>query len=111
MAETRELQVLRCPACNAKFTNFSVYKKTVTCPACHNVITNPVAKYIFTENPDNEYEMQFAYATCPIVENSKLDPYDQGKEYKYLRCTFSHCPHLDNFPTLWDYRKDLRKEN
>ena len=39
MAETRELQVLRCPACNAKFTNFSVYKKTVTCPACHNVIT------------------------------------------------------------------------
>lgn len=40
MAETRELQVLRCPACNAKFTNFSVYKKTVTCPACHNVITN-----------------------------------------------------------------------
>lgn len=25
MAETRELQVLRCPACNAKFTNFSVY--------------------------------------------------------------------------------------
>lgn len=44
MAETRELQVLRCPACNAKFTNFSVYKKTVTCPACHNVITNPVAE-------------------------------------------------------------------
>ena len=38
MAETRELQVLRCPACNAKFTNFSVYKKTVTCPDRKSVV-------------------------------------------------------------------------
>ncbi len=44
MSETRELQILRCPACNAKFTNFSAYKKTITCPACHNVITNPIAE-------------------------------------------------------------------
>lgn len=89
---------------------YTTLGKTVTCPALNEKITLS-AKYIFTENPDNEYEMQFAYATCPIVENSKLDPYDQCEEYKYLRCTFSHCPHLDNFPTLWDYRKDLRKEN
>lgn len=30
---------------------------------------------------------KFSRASCPIVENSKKQPYEQCEDYKYLRCT------------------------
>ena len=65
------------------------------------------AKYRFTENPQNEYEVKFVYATCPIVENSQLPKDGQCEKYKYLRCILSNCDLLKDFPTLWDTRKNL----
>lgn len=65
------------------------------------------AKYRFTGNPENEYEVCFSRATCPIVENSKLHKDSQCEEYKYLMCLTSHCPLLADFPQLWDSRKPL----
>lgn len=81
MAETRELQVLRCPACNAKFTNFSVYKKTVTCPACHNVITNPVAETRKEDMPErmipfSTQESDFESALTNTLINQDYVPRD-----------------------------------
>lgn len=85
---------------------FTTLCKAIACPLLNEEITL-TAKYRFTDNPDNKYEVKFSYATCPVVENSKLKPYEQREEYKYLRCTFSHCPHLSSFPTLWDARNPL----
>lgn len=31
-------------------------------------------------------EWTFSRAECPIIANSKLNPYDQDLRYKYMRC-------------------------
>lgn len=80
--------------------------KAITCPLLNEKIVL-TAKYRFSNNANNKYEIKFSYATCPVVENSKLSPYEQCEEYKYMRCTISHCPHLSSFPTLWDARNPL----
>lgn len=36
---------------------------------------------------DDNKTAKFLRATCPIVENSKKQPYEQCEDYKYLRCT------------------------
>lgn len=40
----------------------------------------------------------FVRAECPIVENSKLSPYEQSENYKYMRCgNKSSCPLYTQF--------------
>ena len=62
---------------------YTILGKSVKCPQYNKDIVLS-AKYRFTQNPENEYEVRFAFATCPIIENSKLDKDNQRKEYKYL---------------------------
>lgn len=85
---------------------YTLISKAVLCPQYNKSVTL-LAKYRFTENPKNDYEVKFAYATCPIVENSKLPKYEQCEEYKYLDCFHSNCELLQDFPALWDARKEL----
>ncbi len=85
---------------------YTIIGKSVKCPQYNrNVVLS--AKYRFTDNPENEYEVKFSYATCPIVENSKLHKDEQRADYKYLNCFNPHCQHLDDFPQIWDSRKHL----
>lgn len=85
---------------------YTIIGKSVKCPQYNrNVVLS--AKYRFTDNPENEYEVKFSYATCPIVENSKLHKDEQREDYKYLNCFNPHCQHLDDFPQIWDSRKHL----
>lgn len=85
---------------------YTIIGKSVKCPQYNrNVVLS--AKYRFTDNPDNEYEVKFSYATCPIVENSKLHKDKQREDYKYLNCFNPHCQYLDDFPQIWDSRKHL----
>lgn len=42
MAETMQLQIVKCPACNQALTSFSAFKSTATCPRCGTVIKNPM---------------------------------------------------------------------
>lgn len=85
---------------------YTIIGKSVKCPQYNrNVVLS--AKYRFTDNPENEYEVKFSYATCPIVENSKLHKDEQREDYKYLNCFNPPCQHLDDFPQIWDSRKHL----
>jgi len=43
MAETMQLQIVKCPACNQTLTSFSAFKSTATCPRCGTVMKNPLA--------------------------------------------------------------------
>lgn len=86
---------------------FTTLGKSVDCPQFEDLSVTLSAKYYFTDNPENAYEVSFAYATCPIVENSRLPIYEQCEDYKYLRCLISDCPHLRDFPQTWDSRKAL----
>ena len=85
---------------------YTIISKFVLCPQ-YNKSIKLSAKYRFTENPWNDYEVKFAYATCPIMENSRLSKYDQSEEYKNFVCSRSGCDLLNDFPTLWDARKRL----
>ena len=85
---------------------YTLLGKSVFCPQYKkNVVLS--AKYRFTGNPQNEFEVEFAYATCPIVENSKLPKHEQSAEYKYLDCFRPNCELLRDFPDLWDSRNKL----
>lgn len=85
---------------------YTLISKAVLCPQYNETIVLS-AKYRFTENLKNEYEAEFAYATCPIRENSRSSKYDQPEKYKYLECSHSDCELLKDFPKLWDSRKRL----
>lgn len=88
---------------------YTLIGKSITCPQYHKKISIS-GKYYFTENPDNEYEVRFSHAICPIVENSKLNKEDQKEEYKYLQCfqPDEHCEFLDDFPRIFDARNSLK---
>lgn len=43
MAETMQLQIVKCPACNQTLTSFSAFKSTATYPRCGTVMKNPLA--------------------------------------------------------------------
>lgn len=81
-------------------TTFTTIGKTVTCP-CFNEQVTLTGKYSITDNSLNPYEAKFCYATCPIVENSKLPSYEQNEDYKYLRCINKDgkCKLLSDFPS------------
>lgn len=85
---------------------YTLIGKSVKCPQYNKYLVLS-AKYRFTENPNNDYEVCFAYATCPIRENAKLHKDEQCEEYKYLQCFQAHCKLLNDFPKLWDSRKSL----
>lgn len=85
---------------------YTILGKSVKCPQYNKDIVLS-AKYRFTQNPENEYEVRFAYATCPIIENSKLDKGNQRKEYKYLDRFNPDCKLLKDFPELFDSRNHL----
>lgn len=79
-------------------STYTTIGKTVICPCIKGKVTL-TGKYYLTDNPSNPYEAKFHYATCPIVENSKLPYYEQCEEYKYL-----HCPNMDE---LCDFLSDF----
>lgn len=85
---------------------YTLIGKSVLCPQYKKNITLS-AKYRYTGNSENEFEVQFCFATCPIQENSKLHKDDQHKEYKYLECFTPNCKHLTDFPLLWDSRENF----
>ena len=85
---------------------YTLLGKAVKCPQYNKTVVFD-AKYRYTGNPDNDYEVRFAYATCPIIENSKLHKDDQCEEYKYLQCFNPHCELLRDFPDIWDAREKL----
>ena len=104
------LQALPCRV-NVKgeksLTNYyTIIGKSVLCPQYNEKLVLS-AKYRFTGNPNNEYEVAFTYARCPIIENSKLSKDDQCDEYKYLQCFQPNCKLLKEFPSIWDARKSL----
>ena len=85
---------------------YTIIGKSVKCPQYKkDIVLN--AKYRYTGNPENEHEISFAYATCPIVEKSKLHKDNQCEEYKYLQCFQKNCEHLYSFPEIHDDRKEL----
>lgn len=88
--------------------DYTTMGKTMICPCFKESITI-IAKYQLSDNDDTPYEAYFKNATCPIVENSKLHPYEQSEEYKYVRCTLknAYCPLLTDFPKVVDVRKHL----
>ncbi len=46
MEETSKLQVLKCPACNAKLTYFFEFEQVITCPVCHNRMNSHVLQTV-----------------------------------------------------------------
>lgn len=87
-------------------STYTTIGKTIICP-CLKIEVTLKGKYYFTENENNPYEASFRYAICPIVENSKINTYEQDDEYKYLRCPNSNerCDHMFDFPKIIDARK------
>lgn len=87
-------------------SSYTTIGKTIVCPCYKEKITLS-GKYYFTENTANPYEVKFHYATCPIIENSKLPAFEQDEQYKYLKCLQSsgHCDELFNFPKILDAEK------
>lgn len=85
---------------------YTIIGKSVKCPQYDKTIVLS-AKYHFTGNPDNDYEIKFSHATCPIVENAKLHKDEQCADYKYLECFNTSCELLKDFPALFDSRKIL----
>lgn len=56
-------------------------------------------KYRFMSDSDDPYEVHFMFATCPIVENSRLPLSKQSKEYKGIFCPISRdCKFQECFP-------------
>lgn len=51
MEETSKLQVLKCPACNAKLTYFFEFDKVITCPVCHNRMNSHVPQTVEAHMP------------------------------------------------------------
>ena len=85
---------------------FTILRKPVICPQFNETVYLS-AKYRLTDNPENTNEVVFLYATCPIIENSKLSIDAQCEEYKYIRCLQSSCDLLTDFPHFWDCRRHL----
>lgn len=52
MAETMQLQIVKCPACNQSLTSFSAFKSTATCPRCGTVIKNPMVTAKEEQRPE-----------------------------------------------------------
>ncbi len=73
-------------------SDYTTIGKTVTCPYLNMKVTL-TGKYHFIGE-----SCQFSYATCEIVENSKLPPYEQPENIKYYICPQNgHCNLLENF--------------
>lgn len=71
---------------------YTTIGKTVTCPYLHMKVTL-IGKYRFI----GEF-CKFSNATCEIVENSKLSPYEQPEDTKYYICPQNgDCDLLKNF--------------
>lgn len=51
MEETSKLQVLKCPACNAKLTYFFEFEQVITCPVCHNRMNSHVSLTVEAHMP------------------------------------------------------------
>ena len=71
---------------------YTTIGKTVTCPYLLMKVTL-TGKYRFIGE-----SCQFSNATCEIVENSKLPPYEQSEDTKYYVCPQNGgCDLLKNF--------------
>lgn len=51
MEETSKLQVLKCPACNAKLTYFFEFDQVITCPVCHNRMNSYIPQTVEAHMP------------------------------------------------------------
>lgn len=79
---------------------YTTIGKTVTCPYL-NVKTTHTGKYRLMGE-----SCEFSYATCKIVEDSKLPPYEQPEDTKYYVCPRNgNCELLNNFEKGIDLKK------
>lgn len=81
---------------------YTTIAKTMRCPFLNDRVTI-TAKYQINEYTDQAF---FSYATCSIVENSKLPPYEQDESAKYFLCPNNGtCDLLDKFDRCIDLTK------
>ena len=81
---------------------YTTIAKNVRCPFLEDrvIITGKYQINAYTDNAS------FLYATCSIVENSKLPPYEQDESIKYFSCpNGGHCSLLDKFEDSIDLTK------
>ena len=79
---------------------YTTIGKTVSCPYLDMKVTL-TGKYRFIGE-----SCQFSYATCEIVEKSKLPPYEQLEDTKYYVCPRKgNCELLSNFEKGIDLKK------
>ncbi|PXV85130.1 hypothetical protein C8E03_11954 [Lachnotalea glycerini] len=85
-------------------TYYTIVGKTVTCPHWNEKITLK-GKYLLSSDTDIA---KFLYATCPIVENSKLPLSKQINNFKLLRCPNkdNRCELLDQFKKVININTD-----
>lgn len=82
----------------------TIVSKSGICPKW-KVQVSVAGKYAFSENLGEEHLARFMYATCPIVENSRLPLHKQDPKYKLMRCSDeSSCPLMEGFPGCVDVR-------
>ena len=81
---------------------YTTIAKNVRCPFLDDrvIITGKYQINAYTDNAS------FLYATCSIVENSKLPPYEQDESIKYFSCpNGGNCNLLDKFEDSIDLTK------
>lgn len=83
---------------------YTLVSKTVQCPMWGDAI-KVTAKYRYVEKSENPYLARFAYATCEVIENSKLPEWKRDKRLGlYTFCKIKDCPCLKDFPAQIDVR-------
>ena len=79
---------------------YTTIGKSVTCPYL-DVKTTHTGKYRLI---GDSYE--FSHATCKIVEDSKIPPYEQPEDSKYYICPQNgNCELLDSFEKGVDLKR------
>lgn len=77
--------------------------KTIICPKFNESLTLTGKYKLITDS----YDATFMYATCPIVENSKLPYNKQNKDFALLYCNDSqNCSFLNDFKEKINIRTD-----
>jgi len=76
--------------------------KFIKCPKW-NIEISLCGKYKLN-NDTNSTFASFMYATCPIIENSKLPYYKQDNKYKAMHCD-GNCELLNSFKNTIDISK------
>lgn len=80
---------------------YTTISKCYSCPLLNRDLLL-TGKYRLIEDSSSPHKATFCYATCPIIENSRLPISEQCEEYKYYRCTYENCDYQKAFPPSLD---------